>query len=361
MRNIFFLVCFSFPAQTLFAQTPDNLKLKDFHPQSIYKTPQSNIAKPRFTVIDMHAHAYAETQEDIATWVKNMDEFGVQKTILLTYAVGHTFDSLQQVYGKFPGRFELWCGIDFRGYNEPGWSGKAVKEIQRCYKMGARGIGEIHDKGMGLRSGLDDHETKVTQGMRTDDPRMKPIYACCAQLGIPISIHIAEPKWMYEPMDSTNDGLMNAYTWRVDVTRPGMFNRDELIQHFENAVRDNPQTIFVVCHLMNCEYDLSILGNLFDKYPNLYADIAARYSEISPVPVYTRTFFEKYKDHIVFGTDMGFDENMYKICWRILESKDEHFYETEQFGYHWPLYGLDLPDDVLKKLYFENALKIEKQ
>jgi len=354
------LISILFLTKDLSAQSPEDLKLKDFRPQSIYKTPQSNILKPKFKVIDMHSHAYPSNEADIAQWVKNMDEFGVQKTILLTYAVGNTFDSLERVYGKFPGRFELWCGIDFRGYNEPGWSEKAVKEIQRCYKMGARGIGEIHDKGAGLRSGLDSNETKVTVGMRTDDARMKPIYACCAQLGIPISIHIAEPQWMYEKMDSTNDGLMNAYTWKVDVSKPGMLNHDELIQHFANAVRDNPKTTFVVCHLMNCESDLSVLGNLFNKYPNLYADIAARFSEISPVPRYTRAFMEQYKDRIVFGSDMGIDESMYKICWRILESDDEHFYDIDQFGYHWPLYGLDLPDDVLKKLYFENAERIDK-
>jgi predicted TIM-barrel fold metal-dependent hydrolase len=112
---------------------------------------------------------------------------------------------------------------------------------------------------------------------------------------------------------------------------------------------------------MNCESDLSVLGDLFDKYPNLYADIAARFSEISPVPRYTRAFMERYKDRIVYGSDMGIDESMYKICWRILESDDEHFYDIDQFGYHWALYGLDLPDDVLKKLYFENAERIEKK
>src|SRR5262245_44931469 len=136
------LLCF-FSANYASAQSPDELKLKDFNPHSIYHVPKSDIQKPKYAVIDMHSHPYAANEAEITQWVHNMDQFGIKKTILLTYAVGKQFDSLVNVYGKFPGRFELWCGIDFRGYDQPGWSDKAVKEIQRCYKAGARGIGEI--------------------------------------------------------------------------------------------------------------------------------------------------------------------------------------------------------------------------
>ena len=133
---------------------------------------------------------------------------------------------------------------------------------------------------------------------------------------------------------------------------------DQLIVTLENAVRENPKTTFIACHMANSTYDFSIIGKLLDTYPNLYADIAARYAEMAPVPRYTRAFFEKHQDKLLYGTDMGFEVDMYKTTLRILESEDEHFYEKDLFGYHWALYGLGLSDAVLQKLYNGNAKKI---
>jgi len=152
--------------------------------------------------------------------------------------------------------------------------------------------------------------------------------------------------------------LMNSSKWHVDMTKKGILNHDQLVATLENAVKNNPGTTFVACHLANCCSDLNKLGRLFDAYPNLYADIAARYGEISPVPRYTHDFIEKYRDRIVYGTDMGPDKKMYSITFRILESADEHFYERDLFSYHWPLYGLSLSDEALKKVYNGNARKI---
>lgn len=133
---------------------------------------------------------------------------------------------------------------------------------------------------------------------------------------------------------------------------------DELIATLENAVRENPKTTFIACHFANCSYDLSIIGKLLDTYPNLYADISARYAETAPVPRYTKAFYEKHQDKLLYGTDMGFEQSMYETTFRILETEDEHFYEKELFSYHWPLYGLGLGNDILKKIYNGNAKKI---
>ena len=159
-------------------------------------------------------------------------------------------------------------------------------------------------------------------------------------------------------MDSTNDGLMNAYTWKVDQSKPGRLTHEQLIKTLENAVSQNPNTTFVACHLANCEYDLEILGKLFDHYANLYADIAARFAEMAPIPRYMISFFEKYQDRLVYGTDMGTTASMYRTTFRILETHDEHFYLTELTGYHWPCHGFGLSDPILKKVYRGNALKI---
>jgi predicted TIM-barrel fold metal-dependent hydrolase len=175
---------------------------------------------------------------------------------------------------------------------------------------------------------------------------------------MPVNVHIAEDEWMYLDTDSANDGLINAATWKVDLSKKGILNHAQLITTLENAVRNNPKTTFIACHLANCCADLSILGRLLDTYPNLYADIAARYGEIAPIPRYVHAFIEKYQDRIMYGTDMGTSRNMYRTTFRILETADEHFYKQDLFNYHWPLYGLYLSDTTLKKLYSENAKHI---
>jgi predicted TIM-barrel fold metal-dependent hydrolase len=175
---------------------------------------------------------------------------------------------------------------------------------------------------------------------------------------MPVSIHVAEDAWMYLKGDSTNDGLMNAATWKVDMTKKGILGHDELIQTLENAVKQNPKTTFIACHLANSCSNLNALGKLFDLYPNLYADIGARYGEIAPIPRFVHSFMEKYANRIVYGTDMGTHTEMYRSTFRILESADEHFYLKDLFDYHWPLYGLALSDATLRKIYSENARKI---
>ncbi|QMU28097.1 amidohydrolase family protein [Adhaeribacter radiodurans] len=354
-KGLFLLLAFSlFSVRTTLAQNPDKLLLKDYRPKSIYKIPITAVPKAKFPVIDLHSHPYPKSDAELADWVKTMDEVGIDKTVILSYSTGAKFDSIQKQYSKYGKRFEVWCGFDFTGKDKPGWIKKAVKELERCYKAGARGVGELGDKGLGEFYSL----PTAGYGLHIDDARMKPLLQKCAELKMPISIHVAEPYWMYEPMDSTNDGLMNAYQWKIDKTKPGLLGHAALIKTLENAVRDNPKTTFIACHFANSEYDLSILGNLFDKYPNLYADIAARYGETSPIPRYMNSFFKKYQDRLVYGTDMGTSAKMYSTTFRILETLDEHFYEFDQFGYHWYLNGFGLDDETLRKVYRDNALKI---
>jgi uncharacterized protein len=358
MKNYFyailFLLAMNFQA---FSQksSSDQLLLKNFRPVSVYAIPVTIPAKARFPLIDMHSHAYANSIAEIASWVQTMDEMGITKTIILTGTTGAQFDSLVDVYGKFPGRFELWCGFDYTGYDKPGFGPAAAKELERCYRKGARGVGELGDKGLGeLYS-----KPVGGMGLHIDDMRMKPLLQKCAELHMPINIHVAEPYWMYLPTDSTNDGLMNAATWKLQV-KPGMLDHDQLIQSLENAVRDNPKTLFIACHFANCEYDLSKSGRLLDKYPNLYLDIAARYAETATIPRYMAGFYDKYCDRLLYGTDMGMEKHMYQVTFRVLETLDEHFYESELFGYHWAMNGFGLNDTILKKIYMGNAKKIQQ-
>ena len=332
--------------------SPLTILLKDYRPISLYKVPATRIEKAKFPVVDMHSHPYAKTPQQIGEWVKNMDETGVEKTMILTMTTGKEFDQISRAYSRHGDRFEMWCGLDFSAYNKASFPAAAIKELQRCRDSGARGVGEIHDKGKGLRSGK-----SSAPGMHPDDPRMHDVWEKCGELGLPISLHVADPIWMYQNMDIHNDGLMNAYYWRLDnqthiVDLPGMINI------LERTVQKHKETTFIACHFANLDYDLGSLGRLLDSNPNLYADISARYAETATIPRFTSQFYSHYADRLLYGTDMGFDKAMYGITFRILESLDEHFYEIEQFGYHWSLNGLALLDTVLQKIYHENASKL---
>ncbi len=333
-------------------RSAETILLKDYRPKSIYKIPVTEIDKAKYPIIDMHSHPFAKTALEIEEWVKTMDEVGVQKTVILTMTTGAEFDDVYRKYSRYPERFEMWCGLDLSGYNKPGFGPAAVKELERCRQAGARGVGEIHDKGSGLVAGK-----SKAPGMHPDDARMDAVWEKCGELGLPISLHVADPIWMYQKMDKTNDGLMNAYHWRLD-NKPNIVDLPGMIEILDRTVARHRKTTFVACHFANLDYDLARLGEMFERNPNLYADISARYAETAPIPRFARTFYEKYADRLVYGTDMGFDKPMYRVTFRILESQDEHFYEIEQFDYHWSLNGFGLSDETLKQVYQGTATKL---
>lgn len=354
MRRGFWVIGLLFLSTFSFAQNADQLLLSHYRPQSVYRIPVTKIEKAKYPVIDMHSHDYAQSSADLDRWVANMDQFGITKTILLTYSTGADFDSLIEAYASYKDRFELWCGIDYTGYDQPGWSERAIYELERCYTKGAKGVGELGDKGTGLKYS----KPTPAPGMHIDDARLKPVLKRCGELGMPVNIHVAEPIWMYLPADSTNDGLMNAHKWAIDLSPKGLLNHAQLIETLENAVQNNPKTTFIACHFANCSYDLSILGRLLDTYPNLYADISARFGETASIPRQMLKFYRQYQNRLLFGTDMGMEKEMYEVVFRILETEDEHFYQQDYFNYHWPLSGFGLPNKTLKKLYYGNAKKL---
>jgi len=340
-------------AQAPSAKDPDAILLKDYRPVSLHKVPVTLVTKARYPVIDMHAHSrYAKTPEEVDRWVQVMDAVGVQKTVLLTGAHGDEFDRIAALYSRHPDRFELWCGFDYTGYDQPGYGPAAVAALERCHRSGARGIGEEGDKGLGMGFGR-------AAGLHFDDARLTPLLARCGELGMPVSIHVADPIWMYQKMDETNDGMMNAVRWRLD-DKPGIVDHAGMIEKLERTVRRHAGTTFVAVHFANLDYDLARLGELFDRNPNLYADISARYAETAVIPRFAARFITRYQDRLVYGTDMGASEDMYRLTFRILETLDEHFYST-RFSYHWSYSGFGLEDRVLEKLYRTNALAVARR
>lgn len=329
--------------------TPDGLLLKDYHPRSIFNIPATRVEKARFSAIDMHSHNYAPTEGAIDRWVKTMDDVGLQKTVILSGATGARFDEIFVRYKKHPERFEVWCGLDYTGFDRPGFGPAAVAELERCQRAGATGIGELSDKGRGLGA------TSNALGMHIDDPRLDPILEKCADLRMPINIHVGEDKWMYEPMDANNDGLMNAWKWRVPKD-PGVLQHDEVVDTLEHALLRHPRTVFIACHFANCCSDLNRLSAMLDRCPNLYADMGARFAEIAPIPRFMAQFFQKYQARLLYGTDMNPDVGMYRESFRLLETADEHFYTAHFSKYHWAWYGFALPEEILRKIYRDNAL-----
>ncbi len=345
-------------------ETPDKILLKDYRPRSIYKIPRTEITKARYPIIDVHCHG-ARPVERLGDWVRAMDAAGVEKAIVFTGAnSAERLAAAGQPYSKYPGRFDLWCSFDLTGHDQPGFGPNAVTALEACRRAGATGVGEVSDKGRGIgwRGGRGSAALTAPPATNphADDPRMDALWDKCAQLGMPVNIHVSDPIWAYEPMDNTNDGLMNGYTWRIDDTRPGVLGHNGLIESLERAAEKHRKTIFIACHLANLDYDLTRLGQIFDRHPNLYADISARFAETAPIPRFVAQFFRKYPDRVLYGTDMAYNQRMFSTTFRILESNDEHFYERDlnfNFDYHWPLNGFGLPDGVLKKVYRENALK----
>jgi predicted TIM-barrel fold metal-dependent hydrolase len=332
--------------------SPEQILLKDYRPRTIYNVPRTTVTRARFPVIDMHAHPrYARTTEQVGRWVHTMDDVGIDQTVLLAGTTGNEFDQVLTQFDKQRRRFRFWCGFDLTDIDRPGFGPAAVAELERCYRAGATGVGELSDKGSGLRS------RGGVGGVHIDDARLDPLLEKCAELGLPINIHVGEPIWMYQPMDPHNDGLMNAFEWRLD-NKVNILGHAEVVATLLRAAKKHPRTTFIACHFANCCYDLSILGRMLDACPNLYADCGARYAETATIPRYMGKFFERYQDRLLYGTDMGQGAEMYLTTFRILETADEHFYDWNLFTYHWPLHGFALSEPVLKKVYRDNALKI---
>jgi uncharacterized protein len=348
------------------AHAMDSVLVKDWVPDSSLVVPVTNIPKARFPAIDVHVHigmsgtghTGGDTPESIATWVKSMDDAGVETTILLTEAVGAEFDRLADLYQKTnPNRFQLWCGLDIQDFEKPGYAQRAAAELERCYRKGARGVGELSDKGWGIMGGMmaaygDLPKLPRDRRLHLDDPRLDLFWKKCAALKIPVNLHVADHPSAWRPPDnhqerSPKSQIYNQYGMDVPSYEDLLSRRDRLLAR-------HPDTIFIACHLSNQGNDLAALSQAMERFPNLYLDIAARDYEIGRQPRTAAKFLEKYKDRVLFGTDANPGQKMYRTWWRLLESPDE--YMPGPSG--WRLYGLELPDPALEAIYRGTARRI---
>lgn len=369
------------PAVNIDTLLPDQVLLKDYRPESIYKIKASDIKRAKFPIVDAHHHG-ARNSDRLERDLKTMNEVGVQSAVAFA-PVGEgqiyraeVFDTVYQLHSKYPKRFHVYTGLDLRDCDQPAWRpDKAVAELERCHKMGAVGVGELHDRGMGIggvpidppdwlpTAGPARQPRTPVKGFHPDAPQLDPIWDKCADLGMPVNLHVSDPYWAYLPQNRFNDGLMNAYAWRLD-DKPGILPHNELIESYEAAVKKHPRTVFIASHLMNLPYDLNRLGGIFERNPNFYADFSSCFHETCTIPRTTANFLKRWADRVMYATDMPYSQHIFSLTFRILESADDHFYDHEaphNFNYHWPMYGMDLPDDVLRKVYHETALSAFRQ
>ena len=334
----------------------DGVLVKDYAPRSTIIADETFIPKAKFPVIDAHIHNYVEIAQSgnpkqaLRDWVKTMDEVGVEKSVVLTVATGKEFDKLVDLYlGNYPDRFQLFCGMEIEGIDKPDYPERAVKELERCYELGARGVGEVTDKGFGITR---DQTLAPGERLHIDDERIDPFWARCGELNIPVNLHLADHPSAWMPPD--------VFQERTPIFQ--QFNKygtdgltyDELVPYFPKLLAKHPETTFIACHLANLGHDLKQLSAMLEAYDNLYLDISARDYEVGRQPRASAKFLAKYSDRVLFGTDMGIDKGMYQSWWRLLESEDEHMPGRSW----WRYYGLALPEDVLEKLYRTNAEKV---
>lgn len=329
----------------------DSILLKDYDPEVSLVVPETPITKARFKVIDVHSHPYARTPEDVASWVRTMDETGVELTVILTGATGSRFDELVELYLKpHPTRFQLYCGLDTSNSEAPGYPERAAAELERCYRKGARGVGEIIDKGSGLaRGGL---QAPRDKRLHPDDPRLDLFWRKCAELKLPVNLHMADHPSCWRPAGKHQERpprFQNFNQYGRDIPA-----YEELLAIRDRTLARHPKTLFVCCHLGNQGNDLATLSKILDKYPNLYVDISARAYEVGRQPRFAAKFLQRYRDRVLFGTDQSVSRKMYIAWWRLFETEDE-FMPGPSW---WRHYGLGLPDTILDPLYRGNAKRV---
>ncbi len=333
----------------------DSLRVKDYAPASSLVVPATRIPKARFPVIDVHTHTSMngiKTRVDVDAWVKTMDETGIEMSIVFTGATGAEFDRQAELFLKsYPKRFQVWCSMDTRNIAAPDYPERAVRELERCYRSGARGVGELTDKGWGLQAS-ESRALPREQRLRLDDSRMDPFWRKCAELKLPVNIHIADHPSCWKPLGPNQERSPDFQTFNLygkDVP-----SHEELLATRDRMLAKHRATTFIFCHLSNQGHDTAALAQVLDRNPNMYVDISARDYEVGRQPRAARAFLERYRGRVVFGTDMGRDRSMFEGWWRLLESADEYI----PGRIWWPYYGLALDTTTLESLYRGTARKL---
>ncbi|WP_396626312.1 amidohydrolase family protein [Luteitalea sp.] len=368
-------------AQEAAAKPDASLKLVDYEPKSMLHVPASKVEKAAFPVIDMHTHlaVRANAQPNgrpsrravpTADLLKVMDARNIRTMVNLTGSYGERLvNNIAGLDKAHPGRFLT--------FTEPGWTeaqrpdyGKwQADELAKSKAAGAMGIKVLKTLGLFLRD--KDASGKDGALVKVDDPRFDPLWEQAGALGLPVGIHVGDPEAFFLPTDKYNERyeeLANHPDWSFHGKDFPSFKA--VLEARDRVFARHPKTTFVALHVGHWAENLPAVGEMLDKFPNVHIEIGARVGELGRQPRQSRKFFDKYQDRIMFGTDAVpngtetpqqiFGDALYQIYYRFLQTEDEYFdyapAATPPQG-RWQIYGIGLPEPILKKVYLDNALR----
>ncbi len=366
MKLSFFIVLVCLMSACGFAQNNNApvdppLGFEEYDPISTLKVPEHKLGRAKFPFIDVHNHQYNMANQDLKGLVAEMDKLNMGVLVNLSgrgwaqswdEGTKNIMGAIQNIKEKQPSRIGIFTNVEFKEVGSAGWSERAAKQIEDDVKNGAQGL-KIY-KNLGFNSIKDINGKRVA----VNDPRLDPIWAKCAQLKIPVIIHTADPKSFWDPLDRYNERWLELKTHagrKRELNDPVPF--DSLMKEQHAVFKKHPNTTFINAHMGWYANDLQKLDSLMTALPNMYVEIGAVIAELGRQPRASRQFFEKWQDKILFGKDSWVPAE-YATYFRVLETNDEYFPYHKKYHAFWRMYGMGLPDSILKKVYYKNALRI---
>ena len=328
----------------------------DYRPRSTLVTPAHPVPRARFPAIDFHGHPFTLLNDSagLARLERALDSINVRLMVAANNVTGSTLErqaGLVRSSATMKDRVRFLAGIDFRNVG-PGWAERAVAQLEADVKAGAVGIGEI-SKSLGLTIAKADGTR-----LAIDDPALDPVWDAAARLRLPVFIHTADPEQFWEPIDLDNERWLELALFPNRRYPPDRFPAfEQLMTERDHLLRRHPATTFVIAHMGWHANDLGRLGRMLREMPNVYTEVGAVLYDIGRQPRAAHDFFVEFQDRILFGKD-SFQPEEYPYYWRVFETRDDYFDYYRDYHATWKLYGIDLPDEVLKKVYFANALRI---
>ncbi|MFT5762420.1 MAG: putative TIM-barrel fold metal-dependent hydrolase [Polaribacter sp.] len=329
------------------------MSFEEYNPKSTLVVPGKIIKKSKFPFIDVHGHQYRMPTQDLTPVITAMDTLNMGIMVNLSGRSGDDLiKSVKNIKDHYPNRFVVFANINFsRNVGKSDWITEAVNQLEQDVKNGARGL-KVY-KSLGL-SNVDVNGKRIA----INDPRLDPIWKKCGELGIPVLIHSADPKSFWDKFDGDNERWLELKTHprrKREADNPAPF--EQIMDEQYTMFQKHPKTIFISAHMGWMSNNLVGLGKLLDEIPNMNVGIGAIIAELGRQPRNAKKFFIKYQDRVLFGKDSWKPEE-FPTYFRVLESDDEYFPYHKKYHAFWPMYGLDLPDNVLKKVYYKNALRI---
>lgn len=325
----------------------------DYRPRSTLVVEENLVQRARYSVVDVHGHARSlAAPGTLDEMVKSLDDLNIQAYIAADNLRGERLRQTLRAIEESPHRerFYVMAGINFDEAGRPGWGERAAEEVVEAIEAGAIGVGEV-SKAFGLTITKNDGSR-----LKIDDPDLDPVWTAIGRTGVPVLIHTAEPQEFFEPLDFENERWLELALFS-DRRNPGEPTFNQLMAERDNVFRRHPNTTFIAAHFGWHANDLERAARLLDEFPNVHLEAGAILHELGRQPRAAREFFIEYQDRILFGKD-SFQPREYPYYWRVFETADEYFDYYRDYHAFWKLYGMDLPDDVLRKLYYENALKL---